>query len=160
MYLLCPCLIKRCSYGVDTALLRTSHCVLSRFYGVLAGDSKRLHDIKIFTVLALRSWCVHCVSIAFPRRSHPTSTVSAFWHCADGLWVKRKGRLCHLYVFFSVKNLLWHQSVKMTILKTSGCLQAWPDPKHSLRPAPSESLQNYAGSICSKLYLPRMHSYK
>ena len=52
------------------ALLRSSHCVLLRFYEVLVGDSKRLHDLKIFTVLVLRFWCVHCVSTAFAPRFH------------------------------------------------------------------------------------------
>ena len=44
-------------------LLRCSHCVLPRFYGVLAGDSKRLK----FSLCLRGAFGVY---IAFPRRSH------------------------------------------------------------------------------------------
>ena len=82
----------------------------------------------------------HGVGTALPRRSGKTETKYLS------------------FVRFTFKNILysqlWHQSVKMTMLKTSGCLQPWPGPKHSLRPAPSVSLQSYAGRI-SNLYLLR-----
>ena len=52
----------------SNALLRSTHCILSRSCGVLGCVSSRLHDV--FTALARRSLCIYCLSMAFAPRFH------------------------------------------------------------------------------------------
>ena len=58
--------VKKGCHSVLTAtkaLLRSSHGVLSRSYGVLVGDSLRSHDA--FTALSRNSQCMLCAFTAF-----------------------------------------------------------------------------------------------
>ena len=65
------------------------------FYGVLAGDSKRLHDLKIFTVLARRFWCVQCDSTAFAPRFYGVQAL-----------VGKMETMSLSFVRFAFKNIL------------------------------------------------------
>ena len=78
------------------ALLRGSHCVLPRSYGVLCGVPWHLHDV--FTALSRRYWCtlrLHDVRTALPRRSGTALTAS----------MQNRNEVSHIYTFAFKKIL-------------------------------------------------------